>query len=455
MASLNEHRCGTLSRDKDVSLLIEGGMAITMTKDEPPIPEARVLVSKGRITDIGKADEVKLPSDGQFEIIDAHDAIIMPGLINVHTHSAMTLFRGMADDLPLKQWLFEKIFPAEAKFLTPETVYWGALLGCLEMIASGTTCFADGYFFQDQTVRAAHDAGLRGLIAQGVIDFPAPGIPDPKENIKTAREFIDRWIGFSDLIMPGIFCHSPLTCSSQTLSKALEISKKYHLPLQIHLSETAEEVHEIIKRYGKRPVHYLDQLGLIDRSLIAAHGVHLNNEEIKLLRKGVKIAHVPESNMKLGAGVADISRMTKNGLTLGLGTDGCSSNNNLDLFCEMDSAAKLAKVFDLNPLSLNAGEVLKMATTGGAAVMGLEKEIGTLEKGKRADIIVVDLNHPHLCPLYDPISALVYSANGADVKDVIVDGRVLMKEREFTTVDPDEVMGKVKDISEGLRNFGI
>lgn len=453
MASLNEHRCETLSRDKDVNLVIEGGIAITMSKDKAPIPEARVLVSKGRITDIGKADEVKLPSDDQFEIIDAHDAIIMPGLINVHTHSAMTLFRGMADDLPLKQWLFEKIFPAEAKFLTPETVYWGALLGCLEMIASGTTCFADGYFFQDQTIRAAHDAGLRGLVAQGVIDFPAPGIPDPKENIKTAREFIDRWIGFSDLIMPGIFCHSPLTCSAQTLKDAWKISKEYQIPLQIHLSETSEEVHEIIKRYGKRPVHYLDQLGLIDRSLIAAHGVHLNNEEIKLLgKKGVKIAHVPESNMKLGSGVADISLMTKTGLTLGLGTDGCSSNNDLDLFSEMDSAAKLAKVFDLNPLSLNADEVLKMATTGGAAVMGLEKEIGTLEKGKKADIIVIDLNHPHFCPLYDPISALVYSANGADVKDVIVDGRVLMKEREFTTVDPDEVMGKVREISKRIGN---
>lgn len=456
MASLNEHHCETLSRNKDVSILIEGGMAITMSKDVAPIPGARVLISKGRITDIGKTDEVKLPSDGRFEIINARDAIIMPGLINTHTHSAMTLFRGMADDLPLKQWLFQKIFPAEAKFLSPETVYWGALLGCLEMIASGTTCFADGYFFQDQTVRAAHDAGLRGLIAQGVIDFPAPGIPDPGENIKTAREFIDRWIGFSDLIIPGIFCHSPLTCSSQTLSKALNISKKYNLPLQIHLSETAEEVHEIIKRYGKRPVHYLDQLGLIDRSLIAAHGVHLNNKEIKLLKKkGVKVVHVPESNMKLSSGVASISRMLKTGLTLGLGTDGCSSNNDLDLLSEMDSAAKLAKVFDLNPLSLNAGEVLKMATTGGATVMGLEKEIGTLEKGKRADIIVVDLNQPHLCPLYDPISALVYSANGADVKDVIVDGRVLMKERKFTTINADEVMGKVKEISQRLRSFGI
>ena len=456
MASLNEHGCETLGRDRDVSILIKGGIAITMAKDEALIPEARVLVSKGRIADIGKPDEVKLPSDGRFEIIDARGAIIMPGLINTHAHSAMTLFRGMADDLPLKQWLFEKIFPAEAKFLTPETVYWGALLGCLEMIASGTTCFADGYFFQDQTIRAAHDAGLRGLIAQGVIDFPAPGIPDPSENIKTARKFIERWIGFSDLITPGIFCHSPLTCSSQTLSKALDISKKYGLPLQIHLSETAEEVHEIIRRYGKRPVHYLHQLGLIDQSLIAAHGVHLNDEEMNLLKKeGVRIAHVPESNMKLGSGVASISRMIKAGLTLGLGTDGCSSNNDLDLFSEMDTAAKLAKVFDFNPLSLNAGEVLKMATTGGAAVIGLEKEIGTLEKGKKADIIVVDLNQPHLCPLYDPISALVYAANGADVKDVIVDGRVLMKEREFTTIDADEVMGKVRRISEGLKNFGI
>ena len=453
MALLNDHRCEVHDRKKDVSLLIEGGLAITMTKDEAPIADARVLVSKGRISNVGKAEDVELPPGGRFEIIDAQDAIILPGLINTHTHSAMSLFRGMADDLPLKQWLFEKIFPAEAKFLTPEAVYWGALLGCLEMIASGTTCFADGYFFQDQTIRAAHDAGLRGLIAQGVIDFPAPGIPDPKENIIIARAFIDRWIGFSDLIIPAIFCHSPLTCCSQTLSKALEISKNYHLPLQIHLSETSEEVHDIIKRHGKRPVHYLDQLGLIDRSLIAAHGVHLNNEEIKLLsKKGVKMAHVPESNMKLGSGVADISGMIKNGLTLGLGTDGCSSNNNLDLFSEMDSAAKLAKVFDLNPLSLNAGEVLKMATTGGAAVMGLEKEIGTLEKGKKADIIVVDLKHPHLCPLYDPISALVYSANGADVKDVIVDGRVLMKDREFTTIDPDEVMGRVKEISEEIKD---
>ena len=434
------HRNGTL--------LIQGSMAITMVRGQAPIPEARILVSGGIIVEIGTVDQVKPPTHDRVNVIDAGHVIILPGLVNAHTHSAMTLFRGMADDLPLRKWLFEKIFPAEAEFLSPETVYWGALLGCLEMIASGTTCFLDGYFFQDQTVRAVHESGMRGLIAQGVIDFPAPGVPEPRENIKAALEFMERWSGFSDLITPGIFCHSPLTCSSKTLTKALEISSNYGVPLQIHLSETKEEVHGIIAKSGMRPARYLDQLGLTVPSLIAAHGVHLDPEEIRLLsRKGVKIAHVPESNMKLGSGVADVSGMIRSGLALGLGTDGCSSNNDLDLLREMDTASKLAKVFDMDPSSLKAREVLEMATTGGARLMGLEKEIGTLEKGKKADIITVDLDRPHLCPLYDPVSALVYSANGADVKDVIVDGKVLMRNREFKTLDPDEIMARVRELT--------
>jgi len=434
-----------------VSLVIEGGTAITMVKGESPIPGARIVVSDGRITQIGKINEVRLPRDDRVETIDATNAIVLPGLINAHSHAAMTLFRGLADDLPLKQWLFEKIFPAEAAVLNPETVYWGALLGCLEMIASGTTCFADGYFFQDQTVQAACSAGLRGIVAQGVLDFPAPGIPDPRENVRLAREFVEKWLGFSDLITPGIFCHSPLTCSIRTLRKALEVSKEHDLPLQIHLSETAEEVREILRRSGKRPVHCLDQAGLLDSSLIAAHGVHLDFDEMKRLAEtGVKIVHVPESNMKLGSGVARVTDMTRCGITVGLGTDGCASNNDLDLFCEMGTAAKLAKVFDEDPLSLDAGTALGMATTGSAAVMGLEAEIGTLEKGKMADIIIVDAGEPHLCPMYDPVSALVYSANGSDVRDVIVNGRILMRDRAFTTIDADEVVGKVKEIGKRI-----
>ncbi|MBW1862933.1 MAG: amidohydrolase, partial [Deltaproteobacteria bacterium] len=376
----------------------------------------------------------------------------MPGLVNAHSHTAMTLFRGLADDLPLKQWLFEKIFPAESKYLNSETVFWGTLLGCLEMIASGTTTVLDGYFFQDETVRAVHRSGLRALIAQGVIDFPAPGVSDPKENLKKGKEFIEKWIGFSDLITPGLFCHSPVTCSDRTLRSAMEISGDFHLPLQIHLSETSEEVIEIKNKTGQSPVHYLDKLGLLNDGLIAAHAVHVDNEEMELLaRKNVKIVHVPESNMKLSSGVARVSEMIRMGLTVGLGTDGCASNNNLDLFQEMDSAAKMGKVFTLNPVNMDAGTVLKMATSWGAKILGLEKEIGTIEVGKKADIIVVDLQSPHLVPLYNPLSTLVYSASGADVKDVIVNGEILMKERAFQNLDPNEIIERVSAISRKIR----
>ncbi|MBW1701714.1 MAG: amidohydrolase [Deltaproteobacteria bacterium] len=449
----NQSRQELQAREMDADIVIEGGTAITMVDGQEPLPDTSIFITDGKITDIRKTDyQGNQVLDSRVEIIDAKEAIIMPGLINAHTHGAMTLFRGFADDLPLKQWLFDKIFPAEARFLNPDTVYWGSLLGCLEMIASGTTCCVDGYFFQGDTVRAVHESGLRGLIAQGVIDFPAPGITDPKENIRVAREFIERWLGYSDLITPGIFCHSPLTCSDRTLKAAKKISQSFDLPLQIHLSETREEVDEVMNKTGKRPVHYLDELGLVDETLIASHAVHLDDNEMECLRKNsVKVVHVPESNMKLCSGAGRISDMVKMGLTVGLGTDGCSSNNNMDLFCEMDTAAKLSKVFDNDPTSLDARTVLKMATIWGAAVLGLENEIGTLEKGKKADIIVLDLHNPHLCPVYDPVSVIVYSANGSDVKDVVVNGKVLMKNRKFTTLNSNEIMEKVNNISKNIK----
>jgi len=428
-------------------LIIEGGTVITMVEGQGPVPDARVYIANGRIMDIYREEEKGPALHCRAEVINAKNAIIMPGLINAHTHVSMTLFRGFADDLPLKQWLYEKIFPAESEFLNPETVYWGALLGCLEMIASGATCLADGYFFQDETIRAVHESGLRGLISQGVLDFPAPGVEDPKKNLNIAKEFIERWRSFSGLITPGIFCHSPLTCSDRTLVRALEISRSFGVPLQIHLSETWDEVAEIIKKTSLRPVHYLDQLGLISEDLIAAHAIHLDDSEMACLsEKGAKVVHVPESNMKLCSGVGKVAEMLKMNLKVGLGTDGCASNNNLDLFCEMDTAAKLSKVMTSNQTSLGAKTALKMATSWGAAVLGLEKEIGTLEKGKRADIIVVDIDSPHLCPVYDPFSTIVYSANGADVKDVIVNGRPLMKDRVFMTLDPVEIMEQVRRI---------
>lgn len=432
-------------------IIIEGGTLITMVDGESPVENARVVIRKDRIFDIISSDIQPCPK--AREIIDAKNCLIMPGLINSHSHLAMTLFRGYADDLPLKDWLYKKIFPAEASHLNTENVYWASLLGCMEMIASGTTGLIDGYFFQDGTAKAVQDAGLRALVAQGVIDYPAPGVPDPKKNLTSGREFIERWLNVSDLITPGLFCHSPVTCSAATLSKAMDISMEHSLQIQIHLSETFGEVEEVLKKTGKRPVPYLKGLGWLRKNLIAAHSIHLDDDEIDLLSEGgVNIVHVPESNMKLASGVARISEMLNHGMTVGIGTDGCASNNNLDLFKEMDSAAKLGKVFTGDPVNMDAGTVLKMATSYGAKIMGLEDETGTIEKGKKADIIVIDLNSPHMVPLYNPLSAIVYSAEGSDVRDVIVNGRILMKGRRFQTLEQEEIMERVRAISIRIRN---
>jgi 5-methylthioadenosine/S-adenosylhomocysteine deaminase len=426
-------------------IVIQGGTLLTMVEGESPIHDACLIIRGNRIIDISSGRASKL---SEVEVIDARDGIIMPGLVNAHGHTAMTLFRGFADDLPLKEWLFTKIFPAESAFLNPDSVYWGALLGCLEMIASGTTTISDGYFYQDATARAFQRAGLRALVAQGVIDFPAPGVPDPGENLAVGRRFIERWLHASDRIRPGLFCHSLSTCSEKTLRAAMRISREFSLPLQIHLSETKAEVDELFSRTGARPAFYLDNLGLLSEDLIAVHGVHLQDEEVDLIsRGGTGIVHCPESNMKLASGVAGTSRMIEMGVILGLGTDGAASNNNLDLFREMDTAAKLGKVYTLNPMNMAAGTVLKMATIWGAKILGLEREIGTLEVGKKADVIVVDTRSPHLAPLYHPLSSLVYSANGGDVKDVIVDGRILMKDRRMTELDGEQIMARVREIS--------
>lgn len=433
-------------------LILENGLLLTMVEEEKPLEHATVLIQGDRIAGILAPGEEKPPLKG-VQVLDATDSLVMPGLVNSHGHTAMTLFRGLADDLPLKQWLFEKIFPAEAKHLSEETVYWGALLGCVEMIASGTTAVSDGYFFQDATVRAFQKAGLRALIAQGVIDFPAPGVPDPAENLAAGKAFIERWDHATDLIRPGLFCHSLSTCSDRTLQGAMKLSQEFSLPLQIHLSETEEEVEEVIRRSGERPVLHLARLGLLNESLIGVHAVHLEDAEIHFLaRNKVGIVHCPESNMKLASGMARVSEMVKKGIVVGLGTDGCASNNNLDLFKEMDTAAKLSKVRTLDPVNMGATAVLRMATIWGAKVLGLEKEIGTIEVGKKADIITIDLRKPHLVPLYNPLSTIVYSANGSDVKDVIVNGRVLMKDRTFTALDAEEVMARVREISEKIRS---
>jgi len=375
----------------------------------------------------------------------------MPGLVNGHTHAAMTCFRGIADDMELMEWLNRYIFPAEARNVNPELVHWGSLLACAEMILSGTTTFADGYFCMDGAVRASDRSGMRAVLCQGVVDFPAPGIPDPVQNIPTASRFVETWKGFSDRIQTGIFCHSPYTCSLETLKTVKALCRKKQVSFFIHAAETREEVDTIRTRYGKTTIHYLHDLNLLDDRTIAVHAIHVDSKEIELMAlTRTAVAHCPESNMKLASGIAPIAEMLEKGVLVGLGTDGCASNNDLDLFKEMDTAAKLEKVRYLDPTVMNDRTVLRMATIEGARVLGLENEVGSLEVGKKADIILLDLNQPHLVPCYDPFSILVYTAGGADVHSVMINGRMVMEDRKILTFDLNEVLEQVICLSKKI-----
>jgi 5-methylthioadenosine/S-adenosylhomocysteine deaminase len=369
----------------------------------------------------------------------------MPGLVNAHTHAAMSLFRGLADDLPLKTWLENHIFPAEKRWVNEEFVYWGTLLSIAEMIRSGTTTFADGYFFEEQAALAVQQSGMRAFLGQGIMDFPTPDSPSPEETLKRFEAFIQNHSG-SSLIHPCLFPHSVYTCSPDLLRRCRDFADRYGIPIIIHLAETKNEVDEVLKNYGETPINHMENLRLLLPSLIACHCVRLTESEMDLLaRRGVKVVHNPESNMKLASGVAPIPELLARGVAVGLGTDGCASNNNLDLFQEMDSTAKLHKVHRLDPTLMPAHVVLEMATLGGGKVLGMEKEIGSLEMGKKADIIILDLHRPHLQPIYNIVSNLVYSATGADVRDVIIDGKLVMQDRKLLTIDEETLLQKVEE----------
>jgi 5-methylthioadenosine/S-adenosylhomocysteine deaminase len=437
-------------------ILITGGTLLTMAPPEEIVEDPVIGIRDGKIDFIEKG---KIPA-GHYgaarEIIDASGCIVMPGLVNVHTHLAMTCFRGLADDLPLMTWLNDHIFPAEARFINRRTVYVGAMLAIAEMILSGTTTFCDGYFFEGEVGRAAIAAGMRGVIAQGFIDFPTPNQPGHSENAAIAERFVERWHDRSPLITPALVCHSPYTCSPDTLRIVKDVARRAGVTFQIHLAETREEVRLIRERYGKKSVQHLHDLDLLDQNTIAAHCIWLDGGELDLLAAGrVKVAHDPESNMKLGAGVAPVPEMLRRGIDVGLGTDGCASNNDLDLFGEMGMAARLQKVFSGDPTALTAKRVVEMATIGGARVLGMADRIGSIAPGKEADIILVDMRKPHLTPLYRPFSHLVYAARGADVVTSIIGGRIVMKERRLLQIELTAVMEEVRRIADRIIEAGF
>lgn len=429
-----------------VDLMITNGLVVSMDAGLSVVENGGIVVDKGEIVAVGPSGAMK-ERYSAARSIDAAGKLVMPGLVNTHTHAAMTLFRGLADDLPLDTWLTKHIWPAEARFITAASVRTGANLALAEMIRSGTTTFSDMYFFADELAQAAKTAGVRAIVAEAVLDFPTPDSKSPQESFAIIEKLADRWKN-DPLITIAVGAHSPYTCSPETLKSSKKLADTLGLPLTIHVSETRKEVDDIAIKYGVQPLEYLDRLGFFGGTVIVAHAVYPTAREIKLMaEKQVGVAHNPGSNMKLASGVAPVPEMLRAGIAVGLGTDGAASNNNLSIFKEMNLAALLQKVSRLEPTALSAAEVVKAATIGGAKVLGLEKRIGSLEKGKRADLILIDLNRPHLVPFYNVYSELVYATNGADVETVIIEGRIVMQNRKLLTLDEDTVMQEAKKLA--------
>ncbi|MFP4029935.1 MAG: amidohydrolase [Desulfococcaceae bacterium] len=428
-------------------LLVTNGTVLTLDAENRTLRGGAVAVSGGRIAAVGPAaDFADAAAD---RAIDADGGLILPGLVNVHTHAAMTLFRGLADDLPLMTWLQDHIFPAEAR-LNADRVYDGALLACAEMIRSGTTCFCDMYLFEESVARAARDAGMRAAVGEVLYDFPSPNYGPIEAGFDYVAAMMDRWAD-DPLIRVAVEPHSPYLCAPSLLERAAELARSRNARLVIHLSETRDEVQQTREKYGRTPVEHLAALGVLGPDVVAPHCVHLTEGDIALLAEhDVKAAHNPESNMKLASGVAPVPELLRAGVRVGLGTDGCASNNDLDLLREMDTCAKLHKVNTLDPTVLDARTVLRMATIDAARCLGLEAEIGSLEAGKRADLIVVDRNRPHLRPMYNPESHLVYAVRGSDVAATVVNGRVLMADRRLETLDQAEVMARAAEAAEAV-----
>ncbi len=434
-------------KPNSADILVINGTLLTLDANHTEISDGAVAVSQDTITAVGSIDDF---SDWRVSrVVDARGGIIMPGLINTHTHAAMTCFRGLADDLQLMNWLNDHIFPAEAK-LDDQKVYLGTLLACAEMIMSGTTCFCDMYLFEDAVARAAREAGMRAVVGEVLYDFDSPNYGPIENGFAYTQKLIDTWHA-DPLVNIAVEPHSTYLCAPELLKRAFKLTRSYSLPLVIHLAESKSEVEQIKNRYGRTPVEHLAELGILAPNVLACHCVELTENDIRLLQRfDVKVAHNAESNMKLASGVAPIPKLLIKGICVGLGTDGCASNNNLDLFLEMDTVAKLHKAQTLDPTAMDALTVLKMATIQAARALGLDQLVGSLEVGKKADLIIIDTDKPHLTPMYSPVSQLVYAAMGSDVSTSIINGTVVMENGEVKTVDLRKVMDDVNKIAKEI-----
>lgn len=438
-------------------LILSGGTVITMDDQREIFPEGAVAVKGNTIAAIGPAADLASKYDAR-ETMDCTGQVIMPGLVNGHTHAPMSLLRGLADDLRLEVWLHGYMLPVERGFVSPEFCHWGTLLSCAEMIRSGVTCFADMYYYEDEVAKAAAEAGMRAACAETLMKLPTPDAASYDEGLDRCREFIERWKDHK-LITPAVGPHSGYMCPPELLVEAVRLAREHDVPLLIHLSESKEEVEESRKLNGCGPVAYVDRYGVLEAKASAVHCVHVSQEEMELMaRRGTGVVHNPTSNLKLANGVADVNRMLDLGLRVGLGTDGPASNNDQDMFEEMRLTALLAKGITGDPTAVPAQAALAMATIGGARALHLEGIIGSIEVGKRADLVVVGLDKPHVTPKFalseDNIYAqLVYAAKSTDVCHVLVDGRFLMRDRELLTVDLDAIRAEAQRLADEINTF--
>ncbi len=417
-----------------VDLIVRGGTVVTMDGARRVIENGGIAIKGGRIVAVDDTAAIDR-SYAARQIVNATGKVVIPGLINGHTHVPMTLFRGLADDLDLQEWLTKYIFPAEAKNVTEEFVRVGTRLGLAEMIRSGTTTYCDMYYFEDAIADETSKAGMRGVLGETVIDFPVADNKTNAEAMAYVEKFVRHWKG-NALITAAIAPHAPYTVSEEHLRAVRAFSDRTGAPIVTHISETKREVDDSIKAKGASPVDYLNRIGFLNNRVIAAHMVWPSEEELGLLRKlGVGLVHNPQSNMKLASGVAPVPQMLKEDLPVGLGTDGAASNNDLNLWEEMDTAAKLHKLISKDPKVVSAEEAFEMATLRGARALHLEKEIGSIEKGKRADLVIVDLDDLNQTPSYNIYSDLVYATKAADVRTVIIEGRIVMRDRRLLTLN--------------------
>ncbi len=432
-----------------VDLILSGSYLLPMDRDQTVIENGAVAIKDSLIVEVGSAETINQTYKPQESLHHSH-GLIMPGLVNTHTHAAMSIFRGLADDLPLMQWLQEYIFPVEST-LTGEMIYHSTQLSLCEMIKSGTTSFNDMYLFAGDVCRAVENAGVRAWVGEVLYDFPSPNYGELANGFAYTRDLIAKYADHP-LVQVTVDPHAVYTCSPDLLTKLGQIAQDHDRLYHIHLSENDEEVNTCLERYQCSPVHHLENLGLLNANVVAAHCVKATEEEMALMAtRDVKVAHCPESNMKLASGVAPIPEMIEKGVRVGIGTDGAASNNDVDMFGELNTAAKIHKVKSMDPTVMNAASALYCATAGGAAVLGAEGEIGTLEVGKKADCIVLDMDQPHLTPLYNPISHLVYAVRGSDVVHSVINGNVVMKDRVLLTLDEEKILAGVRELGAAIK----